>query len=516
MCPMEVRTLLRRSAQFNSARLAVVAGGQRITFGQAWERGLRLANGLAARGIKPQDKVAVLERNGIGAIDFYLGAAAANICRVPLYARNRTESHVQMLTNVGATAVIVEQAHLGELDGVLDAVPSLQQIVVRDENYEAWLALQSPDDPNPDVSPEDLFVIRHTGGTTGAPRAVAFSHEKWWRGARDWFYLFPTPVPGDPILHVGPISHASGYTLLPVWAAGGVQVVVDGLTPDQLADVLETERIAYAFIPPTLVNLLTRVPGIEQRDLSALKVLFVGASPISEDTIQRARAVFGDEQLWQLYGGTEACPTAGMGPAEWFADVPGSAPLRAAGRVFPWAELELRDDGGRPVSAGGEGEVWVRSDTSATEFYNAPEETAQRIKDGWISVGDVGRIDANGYLYLIDRKNDMIVSGGFNIYPGELENVIASHQDVIEAAVFGIPDARWGESPMAVCTVAEGAAVTEDDIRSLVTERLGSYKKPSRVEFQTAPLPRSPVGKLMRRALREPYWQGHERRVAGS
>ncbi|ONH60446.1 hypothetical protein CcI49_11480 [Frankia sp. CcI49] len=513
---MDVRTVLRRSVWHNEHRVAIVEGEQRITFGQAWDRAIRLANGLAAQGIKERDKVAVLENNSIAAIDMYLGAAAANLCRVPLYLRNRVESHVQMLTNTGARAVIVHAAHAHELDGVLEAVPTLEQVIIHDDSYEAWLSEQSPIDPNPVVHPDDLFVIRHTGGTTGLPRAVAFTHERWWRGARDWFYLFPAPSAGDPILHVGPISHASGYTLLPVWAAGGTQVIPNDTTPEHVVDVLEREGIAYAFVPPTLLSRLTRVPGVERREFSALKVLFVGAAPISEETIRRARAVFGDTRLWQLYGGTEACPTAGMGPREWFADVSGSTPLRAAGRIFPWAELEIRDDGGNPISEGGEGEIWVRSDTSATEFYNAPEETTQRIRDGWISVGDIGRIDANGYLYLLDRKNDMIVSGGFNIYPGEIENVIASHPEVLEVAVFGIPHAVWGETPMAVCNVAQHATVNATDIKDLVAERLGSYKKPSRVEFQSDPLPRSPVGKLMRRSLREPHWQGHDRRVAGT
>ncbi|MFV8267710.1 class I adenylate-forming enzyme family protein [Mycolicibacterium peregrinum] len=513
---MDVRTILRRSAKYNAERTAVIAGERVLSYGQAWQRGVRLANGLAALGIRSQDRVAALEHNNLAGVDFYLGAAAGNFCRVPLYARNRVESHVQMLRNTAARAVLVDEDLLPELEGVLEAVPSLEHVVVRDENYESWLADQSCVDPDPAVSPQDLFIVRHTGGTTGVPKGVGFTHEKWWRGARDWFYLFPAPTPGDANLHVGPISHASGYTLLPTWSAGGVQVVVDGLDAAGVVDVIEREHIAYTFMPPTLLNRLTRVPGVDGRDFSALKVLFVGASPISEETIRRARAVFGDDRLWQLYGGTEACPTAGMGPAEWFADVEGSQPLLSAGRIFPWAELEVRDEDGVCLPTGELGEIWVRSDTSATEFYNAAEETAARIIEGWVSVGDVGRVDANGYLYLIDRKNDMIVSGGFNIYPSEIENVISDHPDVVEVAVFGIPDATWGETPVAVCTVVPGATVTEQEIRSRVAERLGSYKQPAQVLFQSEPLPRSVVGKLVRRTLREPYWHGHDRRVSAT
>ena len=513
---LDVRTLLRRSAQFNGDRLAVVASGQRLSFGAMWERAVRCANGLAAEGLAPRDKIAVLEDNGLAAMDFYLAAAAGNFCRVPLYARNRTESHVHMLRNSEARAVVVDESHLPELDGVLSAVPTLEKVIVRDAGYEEWLAAQSADDPDPTIEPDDLFVIRYTGGTTGEPRGVATSHEKWCRGARDWFYLFPPVAPADPVLHVGPISHGSGYTVLPVWVAGGTQVLVAGLTPAQVVDILGRERIAYTFMPPTLLNMLCHVPDVGSRDFSALKTLFVGASPISEDTIASARATFGDHRLWQLYGGTEACPNAGMGPAEWFAEIEGSNPLRAAGRLFPWTELELRDDDGRPVAVGEEGEVWVRSDNSAAQFHRSPEETAERIRDGWVAVGDIGRLDRNGYLYLVDRKNDMIVSGGFNIYPSELENVIADHPDVLEVAVFGVPSDRWGETPMAVCTVVEGATVTESDIQRLVSDRVGSYKKPSHVRFQTDPLPKSAVGKLLRRALREPFWEGRERRVSGS
>ena len=370
----------------------------------------------------------------------------------------------------------------------------------------------------PDLrSPQTTYSSSGTRGErTGRARGVAFTHEMWCRGARDWFYLFPPPVVGDPILQVGPISHASGYTFLPVWAAGGIQVMVNGLNAAQVAGALETERIAYAFLPPALLAQVCRAPGIDDRDFSALKVLFVGASPISEDTIARARAIFGDQRLWQLYGGTEAAPTAGMGPSDWFADLPDSQPLRAAGRIFPWAELELRGDDGAPVETGEVGEVWVRSDASAREFYNAPAESAARIKDGWVAVGDLARLDANGYLYLVDRKNDMIISGGYNIYPGELENVIASLPGVLEVAVFGIPDEKWGETPMAVCVVQEGSEVTAEQVRSVVDTRLGTHQKPGRVEVRTAPLPRSAVGKVLRRELRDPYWAGRDRRISGS
>lgn len=512
---MDVRALLRRSAQVHAQRVAVIAGDRQLTFAEMWDRGVRLANGLLAAGLHPGNMVATLEDNSVGAVDTYIGAAAANLCRVPLYARNARAAHVRMLINVCARVLIVEEQHLPDVEGIEAEVPSLEWVLVRDSAYEAWLAAQSDVDPDPAIDPDDLLVIRHTGGTTGAPRAVPNSHRTWIAAARDYFYPLPAPAAGDRILHIGPLSHASGYWLLPLWAVGGVNVLVHGLDAASTLDVLESQRIAYAFVPPVLLSRFTRVPGAAQRDWSAAKALLMSGGPIAPDTVRRARAVFGDRPLYQLYGQTETGAVAVMGHEDWFADVAGSTPLEACGRLHPWVELEVRGDDGTPVELGQSGEIAIRADGQFRGFYGAPTETDARIVDGWVLTGDIGRLDQNGYLYLLDRKNDVIVSGGFNIHPLELENVIASHPDVIEVAVFGIPHDRWGETPMAVCCVEPTATVTEEVIVALVSERLGSYMKPTRVSITTQPLPRSPVGKIMRRALRDPHWAGHDRRVAG-
>ena len=512
---MNVRTILRRSARVNAGRLAVVADGRELTFAEMWDRGVRLANGLLAAGLRPQDMVATLEDNSLGAVDTYIGAAAANLVRVPLYERNARAAHVTMLNNVAAKALVVDESHVDEVAGIADEVASLRHVIVRDAGYESWLARQSDLDPDPAIDEDDLLIVRHTGGTTGAPKAVPNSHRTWIAAARDYFYPLPAPARGDRILHIGPLSHASGYWLLPLWAVGGVNVLVHGLDATAMLDVMERNRIAYAFVPPVLLNRFTRVPGAAQRDWSAAKALLMSGGPIAPGTVRRAREVFGDRPLYQLYGQTETGAVAVMGPQEWFADVPGSSPLTACGQLHPWVDLEVRDETGRPVAVGETGELAVRADGQFRAFHHAPEETAARIVDGWVLTGDVGRIDANGYVYLLDRKNDVIVSGGFNIHPLELENTIAEHPRVVEVAVFGIPHERWGETPMAVCCVDSEASVSEHEIVALVTERLGSYMKPTRVQISEDPLPRSPVGKIMRRALRDPHWAGHDRRIAG-
>jgi acyl-CoA synthetase (AMP-forming)/AMP-acid ligase II len=280
-------------------------------------------------------------------------------------------------------------------------------------------------------------------------------------------------------------------------------------------DLMERHGVTHMFAPPSMVQMLSAEPSAGGRDWSRLRCLLVGGAPITDATAHAGRRVFGDV-LHQVFGQTEAVPLTVMTPKEWFGDVPGSTPLRAAGRVLPFARIEVRDAEGTVLPLGTEGEIYAQVEGQMRGFWNDSEHTATRLVDGWVRTGDIGRIDTNGYLYVLDRADDMIVSGGFNIWPAELETVIADHPEVVEVAVFGVPDERWGETPMAVCVVDDGAAVTGDDIVELVRTRLGSYKKPGRVELTTDPLPKSAVGKVQRKVLREPYWAGHDRRVHGA
>jgi acyl-CoA synthetase (AMP-forming)/AMP-acid ligase II len=512
---MDVRGLMRRTVAYNANREAIVHGGNRLTFTQAWERGLRMANGLFGLGLQPGDRIGVLEDNSIEASDLFLGATVANLVRVPLYPRNRREAHIHMLGHTGCRAVVVAAKYAHEIDGLIDELPDLQHVLIRDEGYEDWLAGQSNDDPDVSVDPDDNFIIRHTGGTTGLPKGVAYTHRAWLAAGRDWVYLFPPVEPGDKCLHVGPISHGSGYLFVPMFLAGACNVLLDHFDASQALELMEREGIGYMFLVPTMLNMLNHEPTARRRDWSKLKCLQIGAAPIADDTALTARDIFGDV-LWQGYGQTEAVPVTMMGPKQWFADIEGSEPLRSCGLPLPFADLEIRDENNKPVPVGEAGQIACRCDGQMVGFWNDPEGTAERMIDGWVLTGDIGKIDKNGYVYVLDRAGDMIISGGFNIYPAELENVLSDHPQVREVAVFGIPDDKWGETPMAVCVVDESASVTSDELIKICADRLGSYKKPKDVIIQTEPLPKSAVGKIMRKTLREPYWEGHERRVAGN
>ncbi len=512
---MDVRTQMRRAAQFNRDRPAVITEDRVLSFSDAWERGCRLANGLLALGVRPGDRVGGLEDNNLAAADFFIGCAVGGFCRVPLYPRNSPEAHAHMLEHTGATAVRAYSAHAAGVVGLDGWLADLAHVLVRDGGYEDWLAAQPADDPDVRIGEDDWYVIRHSGGTTGRAKGVAYTHKDWLLVCRNWAYPIARIEPHSVVGHAGPISHGSGYLFLPGWLHGAANLLFGAFEPGKVLELMERHRMSHMFVVPTILAALTRHPTATTRDWSALRAFVVGGAPITDDTALSAHAVFGDT-LYQGFGQTEALPLAFMGPQEWFGDIPGSTPLRAAGRVMPYAELEIWDEDANALPIGSEGEIVAKVEGQMRGFWGDPELSAVRIVDGWVRTGDIGRIDANGYVYVLDRADDMIISGGFNIWPAELETVLCDHPAVVEAAVFGVPDDRWGESPVAVVCIDGTTPVTEAELIELCRDRLGSYKKPSRVEIRTEPLPKSVVGKLQRKALREPYWAGRDRRVAGN
>lgn len=512
---MDVRTLMHQAVINHANRECVVHGNRRLTFAQAWQRGIQLANGLLSLGLTPGDRVGVLEDNSIEAADFFHATAIAGLVRVPLYPRNGLEAHTHMLSHTGCRALMVSNNYLHEVEGLDKAIGPLEHLLVRDETYENWLAAQSAVLPAIEIAPEDNFIIRHTGGTTGLSKGVAYTHRAWLNAGRDWFYTFPAVEPGDKCLHLGPISHGSGYQYLPIFLAGGCNVMMDHFDVEETLDVMEREAIGFMFMVPTMANAIVRDNSARGRSFSKLKCLLIAAAPIADATALAAREVFGDV-LYQGYGQTEVLPVAMMGPAQWFAEIEGSAPLRACGMPLPFAQIEIWDEDNEPLPRGEVGEIVARSDGQMVGFWENEAATEARIVRGWVKTGDMGRLDDNGYLYIVDRADDMIISGGYNIWPMELENAISDHPDIVEVAVFGIPHEKWGETPYAVCVTNADAKVTEAQIIALCSDKLGSYKKPDGVRLTTDPLPKSPVGKIKRKDLREPFWAGLDRRVSGS
>ncbi len=511
---LDVRSAMRRAVTYNRNRTAVIAKGQELTFGDAWARGCRLANALLEKGLKPGDKIAVLEDNCLEACDFFLAAAIGNFVRVPLYRRNSANAHQHMLSHTDCRAVVVSAEYAHEVAQFQNEIDGLAHVVVRGHDYEDWLAGFSDTDPDPDISIDDPHLIRHSGGTTGRSKGMQFSHRQWMRTCRDWSFFLPRMEAGDHGIHVGPISHGSGYLFMPIWLAGGCNILVEKFEPEHFANLL-AEYGGFTFAVPTMLSDIMAI-GAEKRDFSKLRGIMVSGAPIRPATALQAHEFFGDV-LYQLYGQTESVPVAGMGPREWFSEVEGSEPLLAVGRVMPYSAIEIRDENNNPVPPGETGEIALMCEGQITEILNEPELTKERLVDGWVLSGDVGRIDENGYVYLTDRKDDMIISGGFNIWPAELENVISAMPGVREVAVVAQPHERWGEAPVAVVVLIENGAVSEEAIIETCKSELGSYKRPNRVVLQTEPLPRTPVGKIQRKAVREIFWKSEgDRNVSGA
>ncbi|SDR57981.1 Acyl-CoA synthetase (AMP-forming)/AMP-acid ligase II [Rhizobiales bacterium GAS191] len=511
---INARDAMRRAAAWNRDRTAIISNDRSLTFAEAWTRGIRLANGLLAMGLKPQDRIAVLEDNCIEASDFFLAAAIGNFARVPLYKRNAPEAHAHMIGHTGCRAVVVSAEYANEIEHAQKTLAGLEHVIVRDGGYEDWLARQSDVDPNPAIDLDDIYIIRHSGGTTGLPKGMAFSHRQWMNMERDWITRLPPMEAGDACTHVAPISHGSGYVFIPIWMAGGYNVLEAKFEARKVLKLL-SQNGGYMFTVPTMVSDLVGTKMDEKLSFAKMKALVIGGSPILPATALAARELFGP-CLHQMYGETEATPAAWMTPQEWFSEVPGSQPLLAAGKVMPFAYLEIRDQNNKALPVGEIGTVTIQNDGQVKAIWNEPDLTKQRLVDGWLITGDVGKLDENGYLYLVDRKDDMIISGGFNIWPAELEIAISTLPEVREVAVVRGPHERWGETPIAIVVLHEGKTLTEQQVIDVCNDKLGALKRPTKVVFRTELLPRTPVGKVQRRALRDAFWAGGTATMKGS
>jgi acyl-CoA synthetase (AMP-forming)/AMP-acid ligase II len=495
-------------------RLAIVSGERQLSFAEAWDRGLRLANALSGLGLQPQDRIAVLEQNCLESADFVLACAIGNFVRVPMYKGNAPEAHAHMVRNTGCKAMVVDQQHLQEVAEIRSAAPCVEHLIVRDGAYESWLAAHGNHDPDPEISLDDYYIIRHSGGTTGLPKGIAFTHKAWMNMNRDWTYRCPPIEAGDCAIHVAPISHGSGFLFVPLWIMGGYNILERSFDAPRCWQLL-ADHGGYMFAVPTVISDLLAHGTEQARSFPKLKAIVIGGSPMLPQTALKAREFFG-ETLHQMYGLSEVTPVVWMTPKEWFSPLAGSNPLVAAGRVMPFAGVRVVDDDGNDVGEGEVGELMLKADGMIHEYWNAPELTATRFLGGWMRTGDVGHIDQNGFVYLSDRKDDLIISGGFNIWPAELELVIGALEEVREVAVVRAPHERFGETPVAVVVPNPGCVLTEERVIGICNERLGKLKRPSRVLFQSEPLPRTAVGKIQRHVIRDRFWSGRPSVMGGS
>jgi long-chain acyl-CoA synthetase len=501
-------------------RPALILDDRSVTWRELLTRSGQVANGLAAEGVGPQDRIAFLDKNGVEHFEVFYGAALLNAVCVDVNWRLAPPEVATIVNDAEAKVFVVGADFVPVLDAIAEQLTTAKKLLVIGapasfDRYEDWVASQPTTDPGQRSAPDDVAFQLYSSGTTGRPKGVMLSNDNFFAllpVAKDIWEFSPDTVNlvAMPLFHIG----GGGWATAGMYE-GCTSVIVRELDPAALVRVIGERQITHAFLVPAVLQFMLAVPGVEQADFSSLRVIVYGASPISEQVLSSALRVFRCK-FWQAYGLTETTgAVVNLPPADHDPDGPNAHRLRSCGLPGPGVELRIVDAAtGVDVPTGEVGEILVRSVQVMKGYWNQPEATAAAMVDGgWIRTGDAGFLDVDGYLYIHDRVKDMIVTGGENVYPAEVENVLMAHPSVADVAVIGVPSERWGETPKALVVRAPGTEPSEKELIEYSRERLARYKCPTSVEWVES-LPRNPSGKLLKKDLRAPYWEGRERFVS--
>jgi len=513
-----VADIARVQARLRPDAVAVWFEGRETTFGELDALSNRCAQALLARHLKPGDRVGVLAKNYDDFFILWMGAVKARVTLAPVNWRLAPPEIAFILKDAGVRLLVCGADFAGVVDMIADDLPDLQGLVQfesghpRWPGFRDWIGAHPAEDPRLPVDPDDDVIQLYTSGTTGLPKGVQLTEA-------NYLALFDLALEagwakyeaGKTNLVVMPLFHVAGVNCGLLALLQGVRnILTREVVPAEILGLLQRERVNYAFLAPTIINILLQTPGVEDADFSQLERIFYGASPIAEDTLRAAQARF-DCDFNQLYGLTETIGAgAHLAAADHAAD---RDKLRSCGRAWPGFGLRVITPIGEVAKVGEVGEVQIRGRGVMKGYWNRPEATAEAIDaEGWFRTGDAGYFDDEGYLYIHDRVKDMIVSGGENVYPAEVENALFSHPAVADAAVIGVPDDKWGEAVKGVVVLKAGAGATAEEIIAHCRTKIAGYKCPKTIDFIEV-LPRNPSGKVLRRELRAPHWAGRERMV---
>jgi acyl-CoA synthetase (AMP-forming)/AMP-acid ligase II len=513
-----VHEFINSAVQRFATAIALIDDAGSITYEQLWERSRRLAGALTSLGVTPGDRVAALMTNRNEWVETDLATSMAGGIRGRLNARDGEREYAWTINDLEPKVIVTgpEFATTIETLRADGRIKPLEILVLGPRGtYEQHLAAASPAKPRCFADSEP-YLIYHTSGTTGNYKGAVYSHRAWVNAYRNMLALLMDDVNStSKFMHVGPVSHQSGLLIGPALFRGAQSVMATQTDPTEVLNLIETQRITHTILAPTIINSLVSHPARATRDLTSLRKILYSGSPIAPAALRRAMDAFGPIFL-QGYGSTEGGTIYNvvMYPDEHaaaLADFPSR--LASCGRPVPFFDVKIADDQGTPLPPGEIGEIWVRGDAVSQGYWRQPEATAAAYVDGWFKMGDLAVQDPAGYITISDRKSDMIISGGLNVYPREVEDVISAHPAVAEVAVIGIPHERWGEAVTACVTLVPGGQLTLDQIQAhCASNGLASYKKPLALDVLVE-IPKTAVGKLSRRALREPYWREQSRRV---
>jgi acyl-CoA synthetase (AMP-forming)/AMP-acid ligase II len=490
---------LGRGSRYYSEQTALSPGETRFTFRELCDRVAGLAAALSRHGFGAGDRLALLLPNGPEYIELVYACSWLGVIAVPLNTR---------LSAVEIDRVLEDATPHGLVRHSSLPVPAVRpskELVLDKEPLEV-----RKDPPPPSCyDPEAILALIYTSGTTGRPKGVMLTHGNVLADIHNFNYWMRYRE-GGVYLHAAPIFHIADFpAMFAAPAFGACQVTIPKFSPQSFCETVARERVSHTVLVPTMINLLTQSPEAKNHDLSSLEVLAYGGSPMAPDLIRRTRELLPNLKLVQVYGLSETGFLTGLQDQEHTDER-----LMSCGRPCPGIDVQVVDESGKQVEPGHHGELVARGANVMRGYWKSPEETAHSFRDGLFRTGDVGYQDAAGYFYILDRLKDMIVTGGENVYSGEVEAVIYEHPAVREAAVFGIPDPQWGELVIACVELKQGMALTADDLISHCRRTLANYKIPRRVEFSETELPKSGSGKVLKRILRERFWAHQQRAVS--
>ena len=510
---MLVTELIRRGALYHRDRPAILFGDDSLTFRQVDLLSNRIANFfIHGLGLGKGSPIALLLDNGLHSVPCDFACSKAGLIRTPLNGRLSLEEHVRMLEAAGSGTLVYGPTQAERAAALKAALPQLDLHGLGDKQVGPDLleasAAASDADPALALHPDDVLLTVFTSGTSGTLKAALHTQATYGAVVHNVLSNLIDPAPGEIMLHAASMIHASGCFLLPYWIRGATAAILPGFSPAGCVEAIERWRPTALNLVPTMLQMLFQLPGIERADFSSVGSILYGASPMPRPVLERGLELWGPV-FAQYYGQTEA-PLAICTLSK--ADHVGASPERllSCGRPSMECEIRLVDERGEQVAEGEAGEIVLRAPFVMMGYTDPAIEAF--LPGRWLRTRDIGRFDGEGYLTLIDRTSDMIVTGGYNVYPREVEDVLTGHPAIAQVAVVGLPDEIWGEAVTAFAVLHDGHNEDPGGLIAFARDHLAAYKVPKSVRFVPA-IPLSPVGKPLRRALREPFWAGRERRI---
>jgi len=492
------------------ARPCLVFGDETLTYGETQRESCRLANALVSAGIRPGAPVAVIASNSMLAFICVLGALRAGATWVPVNARNATEETVYILNHTDAEVLLYSAEFAKQVSDITARCATIELAICIDgegtgdhPKLSDFLEGASAESCDIRIDPEALATLACSGGTTGFPKGVMTTHRTWGYRIAEVLSRLAHPAPVN--LVAAPMTHGAGASALEMMAMGAVHIVQPGFDPAAIIDAIGRYGVTHMFLPPTALYRVLAHPAMATGDFSSLRYMICGGAPISPDRLREASAAFGDA-LHIGYGGTEfgggICWMTGREIAEGIANGDEER-LRSSGHPSPLTRVDIVGADGERLPDGEAGELVVSGYVLASGYYKNPEETANSFRADGFYTGDIGFKDGSGRVHISDRRKDMIISGGFNVYPSEVERVLMMHSGIQDCAVVGLPDPEWGEAVSAVIELKAGhAGIPVEDLAALCRKHLAGYKVPKSFETWDT-LPRSPVGKVLKRVIRD-------------